>query len=151
MTKITEADRIPEDFLIGQTYTLGGHNHYSTWVLKKMVWPFAYLETPKSGKKMETHQANLRLTPADASVAAKLRIGEVQIDEFICEVKPVADKLNISEEALRSFAEGMLEAVEKSSVTRDELEDTISKVDTSGMSVGEAQKAIIEVIKNKFN
>jgi hypothetical protein len=83
MTKITEADRIPEDFLIGQTYTIGGYNHYSTWVLKKMVWPFAYLETTKSGKKMETHQANLRLTPADALVVAKLRT--VQVDAPIQE------------------------------------------------------------------
>jgi hypothetical protein len=79
---ITEADRIPEDFLIGKTYTIGGHSHYSTWVLKKMVWPFAYLETPKSGKKMETHQANLRLTPADAMEVAKLRMKTIETESF---------------------------------------------------------------------
>ena len=100
---VTEADRIPEDFLIGKTYTIGGQNHYSTWVLKKMVWPFAYLETPKSGKKMETHQANLRLTPADALDVAKLRMEGVQIDEALTIVKPIADKLNIPSNSLRAL------------------------------------------------
>lgn len=149
MTNVTEADRIPEDFLIGKTYTIGGHSQYSTWVLKKMVWPFAYLETPKSGKKMETHQANLRLTPADAMEVAKLRIGEV--DEFMREIKPVADSINVSEEVLRGFAKSVGEAVQKARVSRSVLEKIISQVDTSGMSLEQAQKKIATTIIKKFN
>jgi len=72
--KVTENDRIPVDLVIGNYYTCTwANNKNAYWKLVKLDKKLAYLEAPKSGNLIETHEANLRLLEKDAYEVAKER------------------------------------------------------------------------------